>query len=75
VVTGANLFARSIGSAVGVAALGALVNGVLHGTAARDDPALFRGAVTWVFAAVAVIAVGIVLAGISMPTADDAHRR
>ena len=40
----------------------------------RDDPALFGSAVTWVFAAVAVIAVGTVLAGISMPRADDAHR-
>lgn len=67
VVTGANLFSRSIGSAVGVAAMGALVNARLHGVAATDDPALFGSAVTGVFVAVAVVAAATVLAGVSMP--------
>ncbi|NMR20269.1 MFS transporter [Cellulomonas fimi] len=80
VVTGTNLFARSMGSAVGVAVLGALVNGVLDGRDPRDDPALFATSVTWVLVAVAVVAVGVVLAARSMPrgpavdaaTVDDA---
>ena len=67
VVTGANLFARSIGSAVGIAALGALVNGVLGGVPAHTNPALFASAVTGVFAAIAVVAVATVLGGASMP--------
>jgi EmrB/QacA subfamily drug resistance transporter len=72
VVTGANLFSRSIGSAVGVAALGALVNGVLRGADPRGNPTLFGGAATDVFLAVAAIAVATVLAGVSMPRADRA---
>lgn len=67
VVTGANLFARSMGSAVGVAALGALVNGRMHGLDATQAPDLFQQAVTAVFVAVAAVAVGTLLAAASMP--------
>ena len=61
VVTGTNMFARSIGSAVGVAALGALVNNVMHDATASADPALFGVAVTrafWAIAGVAVVTAG-----------------
>jgi MFS family permease len=67
VVTGTNMFARSVGSAVGVAVLGALVNARLDGTEATEDPALFGDAVTWVFVAVVVTAAATLLAGVSMP--------
>jgi hypothetical protein len=67
VVTGANLFSRSMGSAVGVAALGALVNGLMHGDTPAQDPAQFGDAVTVAFVAVAVVAVATVAAAAAMP--------
>ncbi len=58
VVTATNLFARSIGSAVGVAAFGALANASHGATAnAADDPAAVAGASHDVFVATAVLAV------------------
>ena len=42
VVTGANLFARSMGSAVGVAALGALVNALMDGQTPDAGPGAVR---------------------------------
>ena len=57
VVTATNLFARSIGSAVGVAAFGALANASLGATAnAADDPAAVAAASHDVFVATAVLA-------------------
>jgi EmrB/QacA subfamily drug resistance transporter len=57
VVTATNLFARSIGSAVGVAAFGALANASLQGTAnAADNPAAVAVASHDVFVATAVLA-------------------
>ncbi len=57
VVTATNLFARSIGSAVGVAAFGALANASLAGTAnAADNPVAVASATHDVFVAVAVLA-------------------
>jgi EmrB/QacA subfamily drug resistance transporter len=77
-VTGTNMFARSIGSAVGVAALGAVVNarttlgadGVPHG------PGVLT-AMRWVFAALAVIAVALAVMTTTMPRdrAQAAARR
>jgi MFS family permease len=67
VVTGTNMFARSIGSAVGVAGLGALVNNVMRGATATADPALFGVAVSrafWAIACVAVVTAGV---GLLMP--------
>lgn len=75
VVTGANMFARSMGSAVGVAALGALVTGFMGETDAASDPALFNDAATAVFAAIAGVAALTLLVGFAMPrttaTTDD----
>ncbi len=67
VVTGTNMFARSVGSAVGVAVLGAVVNGMLHGQDATGDPHRFGLAVTWVFVALAATAAMLVVAGLAMP--------
>ncbi|GCE76142.1 MDR family MFS transporter [Cellulomonas biazotea] len=74
VVTGTNAFARSLGSAVGVALLGALVNGLLRGADATQEPERFQQAVTValvgvVLAAVA-LAVGAALIPRSTPTTD-----
>lgn len=67
VVTGANMFARSMGSAVGVAALGALVNAVMRGADPFSDPARFNDAATGVFVAAAVVAVLTTAAAFAMP--------
>ena len=67
VVTGANMFARSIGSAVGVAALGALVNGFMRGADAVTEPGRFGTAATAVFIATAAVAVAMVAAAAAMP--------
>jgi EmrB/QacA subfamily drug resistance transporter len=57
VVTATNLFARSIGSAVGVAAFGALANASLGATTnAADNPAAVAAASHDVFVATAVLA-------------------
>lgn len=75
VVTGTNMFARSVGSAVGVAALGAVVNGMLRGQDATGDPQRFGVAVTWVFVGLAAIAVMLVVAGAAMPHHTTAAAR
>lgn len=70
VVTGANMFARAIGSAVGVAVLGALVNGLMRGQDAVSAPERFGDAVTAVFTAVAGVAVAVAVAALAMPRHD-----
>ncbi len=75
VVTGANLFARSMGSAVGVAVLGALVNGLMRGQTATADPAAFNGAVTAAFVTIAGVAVLGLLVALAMPRTPELSRR
>jgi EmrB/QacA subfamily drug resistance transporter len=68
VVTGTNLFARSIGSALGVALFGALANGVFTGSGAdENDPVAVIAASSLVFVCVAVFAVAVVGAAFAMP--------
>ena len=67
VVTGANLFARSIGSAVGVAVLGAIVNGALGGQGADAHPELFQEGVREALLSVLVVAVLMLVAAAAMP--------
>jgi MFS family permease len=68
VVTGANLFSRSIGSAVGVAIFGALANGVISASSGgENDPGVIVNASAVVFAAVVISTVAIVLAALAMP--------
>jgi EmrB/QacA subfamily drug resistance transporter len=71
VVTGANLFSRSIGSAVGVAVFGAIANAVLAG---RDSASATTAASGAVFLGVVVAGVLTVGAAAFMPpTRAEAH--
>ncbi|MFF1635609.1 MDR family MFS transporter [Leifsonia sp. NPDC058248] len=70
VVTGTNLFARSIGSSVGVAIFGAIANSIIAQSAGGEhDPATVQAASTAVFVAVAIVAVLTIAAGFAMPRA------
>lgn len=70
VVTGANLFLRSVGSAVGVAIFGAVANGVIARSGLGDhSPVAIQQASTTVFIAVVATAVVTVAAGLAMPRA------
>jgi EmrB/QacA subfamily drug resistance transporter len=68
VVTGTNLFARSIGSAVGVAIFGAVANGIFaaHGGNVKDAATLESASAT-VFVAVVIATVATVAATLAMP--------
>jgi EmrB/QacA subfamily drug resistance transporter len=66
VVTATNMFARSIGSAVGVALFGAIANATLGPGAAHPAAALARAS-HHIFVAVAVVAVLTALAVAAMP--------
>lgn len=67
VVTGANIFARSAGSAVGVAVFGAIANHVISTGAGERDYATIVAASTWVFVGVAVVAALTLLASLGLP--------
>ncbi|HKG52194.1 MAG TPA: hypothetical protein VKB14_17320, partial [Actinomycetales bacterium] len=69
VVTGSNLFCRALGSAVAVAALGAVANAVIDGKGGGGQPSgpVLSEASGAVFTAVAVIAVLTVAAIAAMP--------
>lgn len=67
VVTGVNMFARSAGSAVGVAVYGAIANNLMAAGAGEHDPATVVTASTWVFVAVAVTSALTWLAALRMP--------
>ncbi|TFC49846.1 MFS transporter [Cryobacterium sp. TMT1-21] len=74
VVTGANLFSRSIGSAVGVAIFGAVANAIFSASGrGAPDAATVVAASGAVFAAVTVTAALTMIAAISMPR-TPAHR-
>jgi multidrug resistance protein len=67
VVTGVNVFARSAGSAVGVAIFGAIANNVINAGLGEHDYATIVAASTWVFVAVAVLAALMCVASLRMP--------
>lgn len=68
VTTGTNIFARSIGSAIGAAALGAVSNGVIAASGhAGTDPSAATAAGAAVFVAVLAAAALTVVAGLLMP--------
>jgi MFS family permease len=72
VVTGTNLFARSIGSSIGVAVFGAIANAVYAGTLhGETDPHTVVAASAAVFLAVTVAAALTVVAVIGMPAARN----
>ncbi|MFE6921726.1 MFS transporter [Nocardia sp. NPDC057663] len=66
VVTSATMFARSIGSAVGVAVFGAIVNAQV-GTVDRPDPGELAHAIHLVFVTLLVMAVALSAAALTMP--------
>jgi MFS family permease len=67
VVTGANMFARSIGSAVGVAVFGAVANAVLDASGGPNQPSAVVDAAAAVFLAVLVAGVLTAVAALAMP--------
>jgi EmrB/QacA subfamily drug resistance transporter len=74
VATGATMFARSVGSSVGVAVFGAIANGVVAARLGGATPDLERlpagvlePAVHAVFVASAIVAVALLVAGLVMP--------
>jgi len=67
VVTGTNLFARSIGSAVGIAVFGAVANGIIASSGGESNPRALTSGAAAVFVAVLVAAVLTVLAALFMP--------
>jgi EmrB/QacA subfamily drug resistance transporter len=68
VATGANMFARSIGSALGAAVLGAVANGVIAASGRPEtDPAAAAASGTAVFIGVLVAALLTIAAGLLMP--------
>jgi MFS family permease len=80
VVTGANMFARSIGSALGVAAFGAIANGVVRERLGKSAAGLehvagnvLEPALHDVFLASAALAVTLLVIGALMPTRIVEH--
>ncbi|BDX35150.1 MFS transporter [Mycobacterium antarcticum] len=68
VVTGTNMFARSLGSALGVAIFGAIANSIFgSGDIHSIGPAAIRSGSAAVFAAVLVVAVATSVAVLAMP--------
>ncbi len=68
VVTGFNLFARNVGSAVGIAIFGAVANAVfLRAGADAADPAVIEAAASGVFIAATIAAVLTFVATLAMP--------
>lgn len=67
VVTGTNLFMRSIGSAVGVAIFGAIANSIIARSGGEESAAAVQAGSGAVFLAVLVAAVATIAAGIVMP--------
>lgn len=71
VVTGTNLFARSIGSSIGVAVFGAVANAIYASVpGGNSDPQTIVSASSAVFLAVLVSAILTVVAVIAMPGVD-----
>ena len=71
VATGTNMFARSLGSAVGAAVLGAVANGVVAASGRPEtDPVAATASGAAVFLGVLVAALLTVVAGVLMPKVD-----
>jgi len=68
VVTGTQMFFRSIGQSLGAAILGAIANAVILSLGGDEtDPATMAAAAGWVFAGITAVAVVLLAAAISMP--------
>jgi MFS family permease len=66
-VTGSNMLARSVGSAVGVAVYGAIVNNLLAAGGGVASPAAAVTAFSWMFGAVALSSALLIIAASRMP--------
>jgi len=78
VVTGTNMFFRSMGSSVGVAAFGAVVNGTLGAVSLESagvGPSLLTDAVHHVFVATAGVSVLLLIAVLLMPRDRQAEQQ
>lgn len=74
VVTGAQMFSRSIGQAIGAAVLGALANATVDAAGGdATDPATIVGASQVVFIGTAVLAVLVLAAALAMPRDRGVH--
>jgi EmrB/QacA subfamily drug resistance transporter len=74
VVTGTNMFSRSVGSAVGVAIFGALANAIFARSASEfPPPELVESASGVVFTAVAICAVATIAATFALPNGHTEH--
>lgn len=67
VVTGANMFARAIGSAVGVAIFGAVANAIIDSSGGPTNPAAITNGSSAVFVAVLVAVAATFVAALFMP--------
>jgi MFS family permease len=77
VVTGSNMFMRSVGSAVGVAIFGAVFNSVVAMQGGEGSAPAIQSGSTAVFLGVLVVAVVSIVVGLTMPQArveDVEHR-
>jgi EmrB/QacA subfamily drug resistance transporter len=66
-VTGANLFARSVGSAIGIAVFGAVVNAGVASDPQHLPAGVLANAIHAVFVGTGIVAVAVILAIIVMP--------
>ncbi len=67
VVTGTNMFMRSVGSAVGVAIFGAVANAIIAANGGPTSAAAVQAGSSAVFLAVLIASVITILAGLLMP--------
>ena len=67
VVTGANMFARSVGSAIGIAVFGAIVNARIAGDRNAVAPAVLEPAIHAVYLGTAAIAIAVIATIMLMP--------
>jgi EmrB/QacA subfamily drug resistance transporter len=74
VVTGTNLFSRSIGSAVGVAIFGAVANAIFLAAGTETAVPVVEAASTAVFVGVGVAAIVTVVAALAMPRRERVVR-
>jgi hypothetical protein len=74
VVTGNNMFARSLGSAIGVAVFGAIANSIFgRGDIHSVGPTAIQAGSAAVFTGVLVVATTTALAVFAMPRTPSAH--
>jgi MFS family permease len=77
VVTGTNMFCRSLGSAIGVAVFGAVANAALRGRSPEDthDTGALVTATHHVFVGVVIVVAAMLVAVIAMPGHHDSRER